>query len=123
MNLKRKNFSVYFNFNFNFCSKIKATIEVSFKFTENYPDEVPEIIIEESENLYDEEEFLQSLKTTAVENIGSPMIYTILCALTEKLNKDNEDRKTNEANEKERLERKREEEELVIFFKYNIYTR
>ncbi len=87
---------------------------MSFKFTPNYPDEIPEIIIEESENIYDEEEFLQSLKNTAIENIGTPMIYTILCTMTEKLNKDNEDRKTNEANEKERLERKREEEELVI---------
>ena len=41
------------------------------------------------------------------------MVYTILIALTEKLNKDNEDRKTFEADEKERLERQREEEELV----------
>ena len=41
------------------------------------------------------------------------MIYTIVCALIEKLNKDNEERKIFEADEKERLERKREEEELV----------
>lgn len=44
------------------------------------------------------------------------MVYTILCALTEKLNKDNEDRKLFEANEKERLERQREEEELVNLY-------
>ena len=42
-----------------------------------------------------------------------PMVYTILCALTEKLNKDNDDRKKFEADEKDRLERKREAEELV----------
>lgn len=42
-----------------------------------------------------------------------PMIYTLVCALIEKLNKDNEDRKIFEEQEKERLERQREEEELV----------
>ena len=42
-----------------------------------------------------------------------PMIYTILCALTEKLNKDNEQRKLNEEQEKERREQQREEEEMV----------
>lgn len=92
-----------------------STIEVSIKFTTNYPDEIPEIVIEESENLNDEEEFLTFLKNTATENIGSPMVYTILVALTEKLNKDNEDRKTFEADEKDRLERQREEEELKRF--------
>ncbi len=45
---------------------------------------------------------------------GMPMIYTILCALTEKLNKDNEQRKLNEENEKEQREKQREEEEMVI---------
>ncbi len=59
------------------------------------------------------------------------MIYTIVCSLIEKLNKDNDERKIFEANEKERLEKEREEEELVslplkiirlfdflIFYKY-----
>ena len=49
----------------------------------------------------------------ANENLGMPMIYTIICALIEKLNKDNDERKIFEAEEKERLERKRDEEELV----------
>ena len=43
------------------------------------------------------------------------MIYTLVCALIEKLNQDNEDRKISETNEKERLEKLREEEELVCF--------
>ena len=43
-----------------------------------------------------------------------PMIYTLVFALIEKLNKDNEARKVFEANEKERKEREREAEELVI---------
>lgn len=42
-----------------------------------------------------------------------PMVYTLVCAVIEKINKDNEDRKVFEKNEKERLERQREEEELV----------
>lgn len=42
------------------------------------------------------------------------MVYTLVCAMIEKLNKDNEDRKVFEKNEKERLERQREEEELVF---------
>lgn len=49
----------------------------------------------------------------ASENLGMPMIYTLVCAIIEKINKDNEDRKTFEKDEKERLERQREEEELV----------
>lgn len=39
-----------------------ASIQVSFKFTPNYPEQLPEIIIEDSENLVDEEAFLQFLK-------------------------------------------------------------
>jgi hypothetical protein len=50
----------------------------------------------------------------AAENLGMPMVYTLVCAMIEKLNKDNEDRKVFEKNEKERLERQREEEELVF---------
>lgn len=42
------------------------------------------------------------------------MIYTLICAVIEKINKDNEDRKVFEKNEMERLERQREEEELVL---------
>jgi hypothetical protein len=42
-----------------------------------------------------------------------PMVYTIVCSLIEKLNKDNDERKIVEANEKERIEKEREEEELV----------
>lgn len=45
-----------------------------------------------------------------------PMLYTLICALIEKLNKDNEDRKIFEADEKERLEREREAEELVKLY-------
>jgi hypothetical protein len=46
------------------------------------------------------------------------MIYTIVCSLIEKLNKDNDERKIFEANEKERIEKEREEEELVSFLKF-----
>ena len=50
-----------------------------------------------------------------------PMIYTLVCAIIEKINKDNEDRKTFEKDEKERLERQREEEELVSSRQYVLW--
>ena len=43
-----------------------------------------------------------------------PMLYTLVCALIEKMNKDNEERKIFEADEKERKDRQREEEEMVL---------
>ena len=50
------------------------------------------------------------------------MVYTLVFALIDKLNLDNEDRKKFEADEKERLERQREEEELVgYFFVYRFF--
>jgi hypothetical protein len=49
----------------------------------------------------------------ASENLGMPMIYTLVFALMEKLDIDNENRKNREAEEKERKERERELEEQV----------
>lgn len=50
------------------------------------------------------------------------MVYTLVCAVIEKINNDNEDRKVYEKNEKERLERQREEEELVcLFYNFSFY--
>ena len=46
-----------------------ASIQVSFKFTPNYPEELPEILIEESENLTDEEEFLEFLKNIVIVEV------------------------------------------------------
>lgn len=76
--------------------------------------------IEESENTSDESEIIEFLKVQAIENLGMPMIYTLVCALLEKLNQDNENRKLFEINEKERLEKLREEEELVRILILNI---
>ncbi len=41
-----------------------ASIQLAFKFTPNYPDELCEIDIEEVENVDDEEELLEFLKQT-----------------------------------------------------------
>lgn len=106
---------------------------MTFKFTKDYPDELPEIEIEETENIQDEDSYLDFLRETVSsiltlefpfelrmhiffqgeENMGMPMIYTMVSALVEKINKDNEDRKEQEENERDRIEAEREAEELV----------
>ena len=59
-----------------------------FKFTPKYPEEAPEVKIESSENTSGDSEIIEFLKVQAMENIGMPMIYTLVCALIEKLNQD-----------------------------------
>jgi len=49
-----------------------------------------------------------------------PMIYTLVCALIEKLNKDNEIRKQTESDEKYRRLQEQEAEEMVIAM-FNLY--
>jgi ferric iron reductase protein FhuF len=49
-----------------------------------------------------------------------PMIYTLVCALIEKLNKDNEIRKQTESDEKYRRLQEQEAEEMVIGM-FNLY--
>lgn len=93
----------------------EAKIVLVFRFKEKYPDEIPDMEIEETENVKSEENVYEFLKQQASENLGMPMIYTLVFALIEKLNKDNEDRKVFEAEEKERKEREREAEELRKF--------
>ena len=53
------------------------------------------------------------------------MIYTLVCALIEKLNKDNEIRKQTESDEKYRREQEREAEEMVLklIFRICLYAR
>ena len=93
----------------------EAMIVLTFTFNEAYPNDVPEFEIEESENLNDEQDALDFLTSQAKENLGMPMIYTLISGLIEKLNKDNDQRKEDEANEKERREREKEAEELKRF--------
>ncbi len=87
-------------------------MQVSFKFTPNYPDELPEIFIDEIENYEDEEGILQFMKDIGYENLGMPMIYTIASAVVEKLNKDNEERRKFEEAERDRIATEKEEEEI-----------
>jgi hypothetical protein len=54
------------------------------------------------------------LKKNFVLILGMPMIYTIVSALVEKLNKENDDRKTAQEKERERTRALEEEEEMVI---------
>jgi len=92
-----------------------ASIQVTFKFTPNYPDELPEMDIVESENIDDEQNYMSFLEKTGEENMGMPMIYSIASALVEKLNKDNEDKKDAEEAEKDRIQAAIEEEEMKRF--------
>ena len=48
----------------NLCilKSLSASVKVSFKFTPKYPEELPEIVIEEAENIVDEDTFLQFLE-------------------------------------------------------------
>lgn len=50
-----------------------STILVTIKFNENYPDEVPHIEIEDSENLRDEDEFLTFLKNNV--NLNDSILF------------------------------------------------
>ncbi len=54
------------------------------------------------------------MKKNFVLILGMPMIYTIVSALVEKLNKENDDRKTAQEKERERTRALEEEEEMVI---------
>ena len=54
------------------------------------------------------------MKKNFVLILGMPMIYTIVSALVEKLNKENDDRKTAQEKERERTRALEEEAEMVI---------
>lgn len=45
-------------------SPVSAKISLTFTFVEKYPDEMPEVVIEETENIEDEDDVLKFLKDT-----------------------------------------------------------
>jgi len=86
---------------------------VQFTYTPNYPDEVPLMEMESTENLEDDQiDMIQDfLKEQAEENIGMVMVFTIISALQEKLTVLVEDMK--KGAEDRRLQKEREEEEAA----------
>lgn len=74
------------------------SVTLLFKYTEKYPEELPEIDIETSENLPESEiiELRSLLQDLAVKSLGDVMIYTLVTATQEWLN-EYEDTKKKEA--------------------------
>jgi len=63
-----------------------------FTFTEKYPSEEPFLEVEESENIDDEhlEELVEHLKEQLTENLGMPVVFTIVTAAIEWLGDKND---------------------------------
>jgi hypothetical protein len=84
------------------------SVLIEFLLPENYPEEVPSILILESKNLMpaDEEELLQLLNREAHENRGIVMIFTLVTIASEWLRR----RMEEDAQRKEEAEQRRKQE-------------
>ncbi|XP_077454343.1 RWD domain-containing protein 1 [Stigmatopora argus] len=95
------------------------TVEATLKFTyvESYPDDPPLWEVHSQENLEnnDMEDILTILQQQAEENLGMVMIFTLVTAVQEKLNKIVDLMKTRQEEEKLQKEREAEEAEKVAF--------
>ncbi|XP_028985848.1 RWD domain-containing protein 1 [Betta splendens] len=95
------------------------TVEATLRFTyvEKYPDEAPlwEIHSQENLDVSDMEDVLTLLQQQAEENLGTVMIFTLVTAVQEKLNKIVDVIKNRREEEKRRKEREAEEAEKVAF--------
>ncbi|XP_077577422.1 RWD domain-containing protein 1 [Stigmatopora nigra] len=95
------------------------TVEATLKFmyVESYPDDPPLWEVHSQENLEnnDIEDILTLLQQQAEENLGMVMIFTLVTAVQEKLNKIVDLMKTRQEEEKLRQEREAEEAEKVAF--------
>ncbi|XP_054726462.1 RWD domain-containing protein 1 [Anastrepha obliqua] len=88
-----------------------------FAYTPTYPDEAPEVSIEETENvekLY-EEKLLEHLKKSIEENIGMEMIFSLVSSTQEWLNERWDDYKLHEQEERARKILEAEEMERKKF--------
>lgn len=87
---------------------------MSFSFPNDYPDEKPEIEIENSLNLdrKDESELLDLLVSEASDNLGMVMVFTLVFVAKEWINKKCDEKKRQREEREER--EKREEEELEM---------
>jgi len=88
-----------------------------FTFTEKYPSEEPLLEVEESENIDDEhlDELVAHLKEQLTENLGMPVVFTIVTAAIEWLNDKNDQIKADidaAAKKKRDLEEEEERKKL-----------
>ncbi|CAI5438026.1 unnamed protein product [Caenorhabditis angaria] len=64
------------------------TVELGIKFTENYPDEIPEITIDGIDEEFEEIrifEAIEKMKAVAEENLGMVMVFAIVSAMQEEI--------------------------------------
>jgi len=92
-----------------------AKVRLVFTYTPKYPDEAPEFSIESSVNVTDESELSEFILNIANENLGMPMLYTVVIALLEKIQTDNENRIQQEEDRKNKAEKEKEAEEMRRF--------
>ncbi|KAI0006013.1 RWD-domain-containing protein [Russula compacta] len=89
-------------------------LALTVHYTDNYPDELPELSLEPLEGVTDEEEMdtlLDSTRVVSQENIGMAMTFTIVSHLREQLSKLIQTRSERRRKEALELERKALEEE------------
>ncbi|XP_067619319.1 RWD domain-containing protein 1 [Eurosta solidaginis] len=88
-----------------------------FTYTPNYPDEAPEVAIEDPVNLEDmyEQKLLEHLKKTIEENLGMEMIFSLVSTAQEWLNERWDDYKLHEEEERARKLIETEEAERKKF--------
>ncbi|XP_011182684.1 RWD domain-containing protein 1 [Zeugodacus cucurbitae] len=88
-----------------------------FTYTPTYPDEAPEVEIEDPVNLEElyEDKLLEHLKKTIEENIGMEMIFTLVSSAQEWLNERWDDYKLHEEEERARKLLEAEEAERKKF--------
>ncbi|CAB3376293.1 Hypothetical predicted protein [Cloeon dipterum] len=59
---------------------------LKFTYTPKYPDEVPQIEVQDAENFEETDRLADHLKETAQENLGMVMVFTLVSAAQEWLN-------------------------------------
>lgn len=89
----------------------RVSCVVQFSYTPKYPEELPAIEIESSDNLTEEQQamILQFINEQAEENLGMVMVFTIISALQERLTVLVEDTKREAEEQRTRKEKLAEE--------------
>jgi len=87
---------------------------LKFSFTKTYPSEAPLVEVEESENMEEDgilDDMAAHIKEQIEENLGMPMIFTIISAMIEWLGETNDRLKREAEEEAQRIKDAADEEE------------